>query len=291
MADVKWIKIVTDIFDNRKIRQIESLPDGDAIIVIWMKLLCLAGDTNNHGMVYFTQDIPYTDQMLSNLFNRPLSTVQFALKMFEQFGMITIVDNILQISNWEKYQNIEGLDRIREQTRKRVERHREKKKLECNATCNVTVTQSNATEEDKEIEEDIDKEYILLDSKESNCQTEVRRCVEAWNSLAEYGIKPVSKISSKSKRGEMLIARIKEYGVEDVLKAIEKIKGSSFLQGKTKVSVQWFDFEWFVRPNNFPKVLEGKYDDSDKNTTDNESASPAGTRRKKVSELGVDEWQ
>ena len=39
MADVKWIKLAVDMFDNRKIRQIETLPDGDGIIVIWVKLL------------------------------------------------------------------------------------------------------------------------------------------------------------------------------------------------------------------------------------------------------------
>ena len=106
MADIKWIKIVTDMFDNRKIRQIECLPDGDSIIVIWMKLLCLAGQTNDNGMVYFTKDIPYTEQMLSQQFNRPLTTIQMALKTFEQFGMVELVDNILHISNWEKCQNI-----------------------------------------------------------------------------------------------------------------------------------------------------------------------------------------
>ena len=124
MADIKWIKIVTDMFDNRKIRQIECLPDGDSIIVIWMKLLCLAGQTNDNGMVYFTKDIPYTEQMLAQQFNRPLTTIQMALKTFEQFGMVELVDNILHISNWEKYQNIEGMEKIREQTRKRVAKHR-----------------------------------------------------------------------------------------------------------------------------------------------------------------------
>lgn len=63
MAEVKWIKIATEIFDNRKIKQIENLPDGDSIIVIWFKLLCLAGNINDNGMVYFTQEIPYTEQM------------------------------------------------------------------------------------------------------------------------------------------------------------------------------------------------------------------------------------
>ena len=110
----------------------------------------------------------------------------------------------------------------------------------------------------------------ILDSKESNCQTssksDVKKCVEAWNALSKYGIKPISKLQSTSQRYQMLSARLNEYGIEDVLKAIDKIKDSSFLQGRTKVSTKWFDFEWFVRPNNFPKVLEGKYDDEKDNS-------------------------
>lgn len=152
MADVKWIKLATNIFDNRKIRQIESLPDGDAIIVIWMKLLCLAGNINDSGYVYFTKELPYTDQMLSTQFNRPIATIQLAIKTFEQFGMVEVIDNILHISNWEKYQNVEGMEKIREQNRARVAKHRQKQKLlESNVTSNVTVTQCNATDkEDKD---------------------------------------------------------------------------------------------------------------------------------------------
>lgn len=43
MAEVKWIKIATDIFDDEKILLIEGLPDAYAIITVWFKLLCLAG--------------------------------------------------------------------------------------------------------------------------------------------------------------------------------------------------------------------------------------------------------
>ena len=96
MADVKWIKLAVDMFDNRKIRQIETLPDGDGIIVIWVKLLCLAGITNDGGLVYFTRDIPYTEQMLANYFQRPIALVQMALRVFQQFGMIDLVDDIIR---------------------------------------------------------------------------------------------------------------------------------------------------------------------------------------------------
>jgi len=172
MSEIKWIKITTDIFENRKIRQIESLPDGDAIIVIWLKLLTLAGNINDQGLIYFTQEIPYTEEMMATQFNRPLSTVKLALKVFVEFGMIDIVDDILKISNWEKYQNVDGLERIREQTRKRVAKHREKQKtLEtreigkneqsvtlCNVTDRYNVTQCNATEEEEDIDKDKEKE-------------------------------------------------------------------------------------------------------------------------------------
>ena len=57
MAEVKWIKLSSNIFDNTKIKQIEVLPDGDTIIVIWVKLLCLAGNINDNGFVYLTKEI------------------------------------------------------------------------------------------------------------------------------------------------------------------------------------------------------------------------------------------
>jgi predicted phage replisome organizer len=163
MAEVKWIKLSTELFNNRKIKQIECLPEGNAVIVMWVKLLCLAGTINDSGQVYFTKEIPYTEQMLSTQFGMQLATVQLGLKIFEQFGMVEVIDDILCISNWEKYQNVESLATIREQNRKRVAKHREKKRLEqSNVTCNVTVTQRNAIDIDKDKEEDkeIDNIYI-----------------------------------------------------------------------------------------------------------------------------------
>jgi predicted phage replisome organizer len=145
MADVKWIKLTVSMFDDEKIKIIESMPDKDAILIIWIKLLVLAGKTNASGYLYLSQNIPYTDEMLSTLFNRPLSTVRMALEVFQKFKMIDVENGYISISNWEKHQNIEGMEKIREQTRQRVANYREKQKQ----ICNVTVTQSNATEEER----------------------------------------------------------------------------------------------------------------------------------------------
>ena len=151
MADVKWIKITTDIFDDDKILLIESLPDADSIIVIWFKLLCLAGRQNNGGVFMMNNKIAYTDKMLATIFRRKEATIQLALKTFEQFGMIEMIDGVITIPNWEKHQNLDTLEKLREQTRKRVSKHREKQKqIASNVTVTQNVTQCNATDKNRE---------------------------------------------------------------------------------------------------------------------------------------------
>lgn len=148
MADVKWIKIVTDIFDDEKMQIVESMPEGDAIALIWFKLLCLCGKTNQRGVLMLTDKMPYTEDMLATIFRRDVKLVRLALEMFAKLAMVEIVDNAICVTNWEKHQNAEGLDKIRQQTLARVQKHREMKKLpppdDCNVTSNATVTHGNA---------------------------------------------------------------------------------------------------------------------------------------------------
>lgn len=249
MADVKWIKIAANIFDNRKIRMIESLPDGDSIIVIWVKLLCLAGNINDCGMIYFTKDIPYTDQMLSTQFNRPLATIQLALNTFQQFGMIEIVDDFLRVCNWEKYQNIEGLDRVREQTRNRVAKFREKQK---EIECNVTVTQCNAIEEDKNKNKNKNINNYSLQNNYVNYQ----EIVDLYHSICK-SYPRVTKLSDKRKKA--IKARLNTYTVDDFKKVFEKAEASEFMKGKNNRN--WSaTFDWIICDSNMAKVLDGNYD-------------------------------
>ena len=176
MADVKWIKLATEIFDNRKIKQIECLPDGDGVIVIWFKLLCLAGNINDNGLVYFTQDIPYTDQMLAAQFNRPINLIRFALETFMKFGMVEIVDDILHVSNWEKYQNVDRLNELREYNRIAKQKSRAKQKLlqsvnDSQLTCQSSQDTDIDKDIDKDKEKDIDKTRKDTDSTDSSNPT------------------------------------------------------------------------------------------------------------------------
>ena len=128
MADVKWIKITTDIFDDEKILLIESLPESDSIIVIWFKLLCLAGKMNNSGVFMMNDSIAYTDEMLSTIFRRKETTVKLALDTFEKFGMIRRIDGVLTIPNWGKHQTLDQLERKREYQRDYMRDYRAKQK-------------------------------------------------------------------------------------------------------------------------------------------------------------------
>ena len=155
MADVKWIKIVTDIFDDEKILMIETLPECDTIIVIWFKLLCLAGKKNNSG-VFQMGHMPYTDEMFSTIFRRPLNTVRLALKTFEQFGMIEIIHDTVTIPNWGKHQSIDQIESRNAYMKNYMREYREKQKLISSGKSNCKVnSKSNVSDADKIREEEI----------------------------------------------------------------------------------------------------------------------------------------
>ena len=247
MSEVKWIKIVTNVFDNRKIRMIEKMPEGDAIIVIWFKVLCLAGTINDNGLILFTPDIAYTEEMLASQFDRPLSTVRLAFQTFLKFGMIEIVDNILCISNWEKYQNIEGMERIRELNRVRNIRYRERKKI-AETSRDVNVTSRNAIDIDIDIDKDIDISLV---------EVPYQKVVDLWNQTTE-GLPKVKALSNTRRTAINRIWSESNKSLEQIEKAFRQVQSSDFLTGR---SGGWTGcgFDWVVKPANWLKIIEGNY--------------------------------
>lgn len=175
MSDVKWIQIVTDIFDNWKIKQIKAMPEGHTMVCIWFELLCLAGKQNNNGFISFIGKVVTTDELLATILNEDIKVVQMSLSIFEKLKMITITNDCdIQISNWCEYQNVDGLEKIKEQGKLRQQRFREKQKQistekNSNVTRNVTVTLpvtlpsysiSNSNNLDKDNIVNNSKEYI-----------------------------------------------------------------------------------------------------------------------------------
>lgn len=176
MAEIKWIKITTSIFDDEAIKIIEQMPEGDAILIIWFKLLIQAGIINDSGLVYFKKDIPYTEDMLAIVFHKPITLIRLALTTFEKFGMIEIADNqSILIRNWEKHQNVSGMEQVREYNRLAKRKQRQKAKelkllSDSQGQCQGHVQESHETD----IDIDIDKEYIYLSSSiEENSKNKI----------------------------------------------------------------------------------------------------------------------
>lgn len=158
MGSINWIKLSVHMFNDEKIKLIRTLPEGDSITLLWIQLLAMAGKTNDGGRIYLGENIPYTDEMITTICGLTLTVVRSGLSILQQFGMLDIdEDGIIFITNWEKHQNIEGMDKVREQTRKRVQKHRNKKKMDEISDGNVTVTQSNATDKNRIEKNRIDK--------------------------------------------------------------------------------------------------------------------------------------
>lgn len=164
MAEVKWIKITTDVFDDEKILLIESMPSADSIITIWFKLLILAGKQNNNGVFMMSNKLPFTDEMLATIFRRDLNTVRLALKTFEEFGMIEVVDNVITIPNWNKHQTLDAYEKKKERDRLYQQNRRKKQKnlIEQKSPDKSSDVVVSDKEEDKE--EDKDKENIKENS-------------------------------------------------------------------------------------------------------------------------------
>lgn len=160
--------------------------------------------------------------------------------------------SVITVSNYELYQDVPEQIPINSQT--------DTKQIPINS--HSIPKQFPTIEERKNIRREEGKkerreEDILTVSNETVCQTDVRRIIDRWNALSEFGIKPIKKIGSGTKVFERLCARIREYGIDDVLSTVDMIKDSDFLLGKVKDFTITLD--WFSRPNNFQKVYNGNY--------------------------------
>lgn len=254
MADVKWIKITTDIFDDEKILLIESLPDAYAIITVWFKLLCLAGKQNNNG-VFMMGRIAYTDKMLATIFRMKESTVTMALQTFEQFGMVEIVGGVITIPNWGKHQSLDAYEKKKIRDRERIARKRAEQKALIAMSPDTSPDKSpDVASLDRDKEEDKDKE-IDRDNK-SKEKTDFQSVVDLYHSICK-SFPSVRSLSDARKKA--IKARLKSYTLDDFRTVFENAEASSFLKG---VDGGWkASFDWLIKESNMLKVLEGNYAD------------------------------
>ena len=248
LADVKWIKITTDIFDDEKILLIESMPGADTTIAIWFKLLVLAGKQNNNGVFMMSNKLPYTEEMLATIFRRDINTVKFALQMFEKFGMIEVIDDVITIPNWNKHQTLDAYERKRERDKMYQKQRREQQKnmIEKKSSDESSDVAISDKEEEREEDKEEDKERDSIN---------YINIVNMYNDIC-ISFPKVTKLSERRKKA--IRARLRIYTVDDFKKLFEMAEASNFLKGCNKSN--WSaNFDWLIADSNMAKVLDGNY--------------------------------
>ena len=255
-----WLKLYDDFFSSLRIKKLRKLAGGDTYLAIYLKMQLLA--MKSDGILKWSGlEDDFTSELALELDEEP-ENIKVTLAYLLSCGLAETDDSINYFFPFA-VSNVGSESTVAQ----RVRDYRKKAKEEdLNETENNAVTPLLHCNTEKEIEKDTrgkrQEEDIEADVTAPNgavCRTgDVRRVVEAWNSL---GINPIMKITGSSTRGGMLRARISEYGVDAVINAIAQINDSSFLKGQNK-SGWTVAFDWFVRPNNFLKVMEGRYSDS-----------------------------
>jgi predicted phage replisome organizer len=235
MAEVTWFKVLTDIFADDKIKILQSMPEGDSLLVMWFKVLSQAGKTNDGGYIYLKKNIPYTFGMFATLFGKQQQLVELAMRTFTEFGMIDIDENgYVFVTNWEKHQSIDALEKIKEQDRIRSSNYRERKRLELKAN-HVTVTlqsQSNhATELELDLELEKEKKKKNKELKEYPADT-----VELTNHLIDLMLlnNPNVKIPTNLDKWNddmEKLERIDKYDYMQIRSVIDWCQQDSFWKG------------------------------------------------------------
>lgn len=261
MANVKWIKLTTDMFDNRKIKHLRRLPEGNNIVLLWVMLLTLAGRCNAGGMIFLTENIPYTAKMLADELDFEENTVVLGLNVLEQLNMIVADNGFFSIAGWNEYQNVEGMDKIREQNRLRKQKQRAKNALP-EAQCHVMSRDCHATDKDKEEDKDReeDRDDIEITAVEPPVPSVPYESIRnLYNALCPSFPKCTALSDARKKA---IKARMSAgYTMDDFKTLFTKAENSGFLKGKNDRNWR-ASFDWLLKDSNMAKVLDGNYDDA-----------------------------
>jgi len=146
------------------------MPEADSLIVIWFKILCLAGRINNGGVLMLNDRIAYTDEMLATIFRRPVNTIRLAISTFEKFGMLEIINNAITIPNWGKHQSLDQMEKRNEYMKEYMQEYRKKQKALASGGKNLKSKVNskvngkpnvNSLDIDKELEGEVDKDIYV----------------------------------------------------------------------------------------------------------------------------------
>jgi len=237
-----WLKLKRDFFKRHDIRIVEEMPNGKEYILFYLKLLCESVD--HDGELRFSDEIPYNAEMLATITNTNIDIVRSAVKVFTDLRMMEIMeDGTIFMREVESMMGYET-----EWAKKKREYRTSLRQSEDN----VLPMSDKSKSIEKEIE--IDKE------KEIDTRVNYQRIADMYNETC-VSFPKLRTLSDSRKKA--IKARLRTYSEEDFKTLFEKAEASDFLKGNNNRN--WSaDFDWLLKDSNMPKVLEGKYDNREK---------------------------
>ena len=253
MADNKryyYMRLKESFFDDDAIKILEAMPDGYLYSNILLKLYLKSLKFN--GRLMYNERIPYNASVLATLTNHSVGVIEKALDIFEQLGLIEVLDNgaiyMLDIQNYIGKSTTEA-DRKRDY-RNRIE---EEKKI---ISGQMSGQNSDKSTPEIEIEKDIDIDIEKERETEKRKRVDYQRIVDMYNDTC-VSFPKVHSISDARKKA--IKARLNTYSVYDFKILFKKAESSDFLKGKN--ARNWSaNFDWLIKDANMAKVLDGNYD-------------------------------
>lgn len=247
------MRLKENFFDEDAIQILESMQDGYLYSNILLKLYLKS--IKRDGKLMFNDVIPYNSTVLATITHHQVGTIERALQIFQKMKLIEILDNgaiyMLDIQSLIGKSTTEA-DRKRSY-RARIDAEKKVLKLKNGVINDGTNVQINSDKYPPEIELNIDIE--LEQEKEM-----ITQVVHLYSEICK-SYPPIRILSEE--RLSMLSEVIQIYTLEEFKELFEKAENSKFLRGENEKGWR-ASFDWLIKPDNIPKVLEGRYDTIEK---------------------------
>lgn len=285
MAAMKWVKLNTDLFDDKRIRRLKKTERWTDFITLWINLLCIAGQDNNGGVFMFNENTPYTVESFSDVTDIDRAIVEEGISKFIELGMMENDGGVYVIPDWGITQSEDSYNKKRErdkeyrrqkreEQRKIVEEHKSKAKQEENQSSNDEVVEVSSTTRQRQVDDtstaservagvsDISSLSVSTSNSNSKSKSNIDY-IYIQNLFNEKcrGIMPkITSLSDKRKRRMKACQKyLEQFGGWEAL--VEKIVNSDFLSGRTGTDWQ-LTIDWILNIDNTTKIMEGNYDNS-----------------------------
>ena len=251
-----WLKLKRDFFKRHDVRIIEAMPNGKDMVLFYLKMLCESID--HGGRLRFSDEIPYTPEMLASITETEKDVAKQAMGVLESLGLLEeLEDGTFFLTKAESMIGNET-DWARKKREYRESSKTDEGQKEDTARTSRGQTEDKSRTKKDNVRQEIESEKELEKEKEKKTRESVdyQLVADLYNETC-VSFPRLTSLSDARKKA--IRARLNNYTVEDFQRLFEKAEASAFLKGANDRN--WTaTFDWLIKDGNMAKVLDGNYD-------------------------------